>query len=617
MPMPKIRLLPPTIINRIAAGEVIERPASVVKELVENSIDAGARNINIKMCAGGKQEITVSDDGCGMDKPSLQLAIERHATSKLTDDDLTKIKWLGFRGEALPSIGSVSRMRITSKAIEASEAWQIEVDAGKIYEPKPAAHNTGTKIEVKDLFYATPARLKFLKTNRTEIAAASDMIKRLAMTRPDISFCFEHEGRSWHLPATNKLSSRLADILGKEFAQNSQYVEGKRDYVELHGYAAIPTYNRGNSLQQYLFVNGRVVRDKLLLGAIRAAYQDFLARDRYPVLALFITIPPEMVDVNVHPAKAEMRFRDNQLVRSLIIRSLGEMLAKAGHKASSTAATYALEKMMPAKEHSQPLPPSYQNNKYHHSGIYAASGYSNSDNQIASKLLYEASNDAYCEIDNNAAQIAPIATKYATNTDNDICDEMEMPLGMARAQLHLTYIVAQTKDSIIIVDQHAAHERLVYENIKNQMAENGVSTQQLLLPEVVELTDEAIELLLARKEELAELGLIIDSFGQESVIIRAVPAIMGQGDFQGLLQDMADELAEMGEAYKLRDKLEHICATIACHSSVRAGRKLSVAEMNALLRQMEKTPHSGQCNHGRPTYVELKLTDIEKLFGRR
>ncbi|MDG1285985.1 MAG: DNA mismatch repair endonuclease MutL [Rickettsiales bacterium] len=615
--MNAIRILPNNTVNRIAAGEVVERPASVVKELVENAIDARATSIDVSVKGGGKREIIISDNGKGMAREELELAIQRHATSKLPDDDLLMVQWLGFRGEALPSIGSISRMKLTSRAKGADEAWSISVGGGEVSQATPAAHAVGTRIEVHDLFYATPARLNFMKTERSETSAISDILKRIAMANPGIGFSFSHEGRGWKAEASrinssllglseksmdhpnkssddDSMKQRLSQILGKEFAQNSVLVEGERDGLSLSGFAGLPTYNRGSSLQQYLFVNGRPVRDRLLLGVVRAAYQDFLARDRHPVLVLFVEVPPQMVDVNVHPAKAEVRFRDAQSVRSMILRGLREALAASGHQASTTVAYDALRKIQPEQMQAQ-----------------AAMGFHQPVNYAYNPASHGAGRPS-------SAAVAMQALEVLDSQDESVpAPSTDLPLGLARAQLHETYIVAQTTEGIVIVDQHAAHERLVYERMKAQIAKEGVKTQPLLLPEVVELSVDGAANLLARKEELAELGLIMDDFGSGAVVVREVPALMGEGDVQGLIRDMVDELDEFGEALKLRDRMEDICGTIACHGSVRAGRKLNIDEMNALLRQMEATPYSGQCNHGRPTYVELKLKDIERLFGRR
>jgi DNA mismatch repair protein MutL len=589
-----IRLLPPTMVNRIAAGEVVERPASVVKELVENALDAGATKIEVSLRGGGIFEIIVADNGKGMSRKNLQLAVQRHATSKLPDDDLLQMRWMGFRGEALPSIGSVSRLTLTSKEQGASDAWQLRIEGGEESEPTPAALNQGTRVEVRDLFYATPARLKFLKTERSEAQATSDILKRIAMAHPDIAFSYQHEGRGWKTDIREDQKHRLHDILGADFVANALPVTLEREGVSLTGYTALPTHSAGNALSQYLFVNGRPVRDRLLLGVVRAAYQDYLARDRHPILVLFLHVPPDKVDVNVHPQKSEVRFRDTQLIRGIILRGLKDALALAGHQASTTVANQAFHAFRSAA--SANGSPAFQPNSPFP--------------QQSSFAMYEPLSQG----ENHYQAYTPTQPSSAPIAENPSFP----PLGYARAQLHATYIIAQTQDGMVVVDQHAAHERLVYEQMKQDLAKAGVKTQPLLLPEIVELTEDAAERLLERQTELAELGLIIEGFGGGgTILVREVPALLGQGDIQGLIKDMADELAEIGEALKLRDRLEHICGTIACHGSVRAGRKLNETEMNALLRQMEATPYSGQCNHGRPTYIELKRADIEKLFGRR
>lgn len=600
-----IRRLPDTVINRIAAGEVVERPASAVKELVENSIDAGATRIEIALREGGKSLIAVTDDGSGMTPEDMTLAIERHATSKLAGDDLFDIHTMGFRGEALPSLGAVCRLLITSRPPDAEEAWAIAVEGGVVKGPSPAAHPSGTRIEVRDLFYATPARLKFLKGDRTETSQALDVIKRLAMARPDIGFTV-HDGARDRLrvaPSSGDLLDarleRLGAIMGREFSENALRIEAERDGVRLDGYAGVPTLNRANALQQFLFVNGRPVRDKLLFGAVRAAYMDFLARNRHPMVALFVEVDPRQVDINVHPAKAEVRFRDAGTVRGLIIGALKHALAEAGHRASTTVSAAALGAVQPAVN---PLP----------SGGGGYSGYAYHAN-TPSRGLAERGMAFQAPL----GEAVPIPPSAMSGTPETAPDSLAYPLGAARAQVHATYIVSQTDDGIVIVDQHAAHERLVYEGMKKSLGESGVSRQALLIPEVVELDETAASRLAARAEELAELGLVIEAFGEGAVLVREVPAMLGQINVQGLVRDLADELAAYGDAFSLKEKLEEVCGTMACHGSVRAGRRLNGDEMNALLREMEATPHSGQCNHGRPTYVELKLADIERLFGRR
>lgn len=596
-----IRLLPPNLVNRIAAGEVVERPAAAVKELVENAIDAGATRVEVHLREGGRALIAVVDDGGGMRRDELALAVERHATSKLPGDDLLELRWLGFRGEALPSIGAVSRLTIVSRPREADAAWQIAVEGGAKSAPAPAAHPPGTRVEVRDLFYATPARLKFLKGERAEQIACVDAVERLAMAHPGVAFRVLAEGdrRLVDLPAApgdlfQARLARLAAILGRDFGANAVPVSAEREGIRLSGYAGVPTYHRATSQHQYLFVNGRPVRDKLLYGAVRGAYQDFLARDRHPVVALFLDLPPAEVDVNVHPAKAEVRFRDAGLVRGLIVGALKHALAEAGHRASTTVADAALGSFRPGT-----APP----------GGFASS---------APRGLAEAAATYFAAP--RGAETPPLpglAAPSAPATPAGDAPPADFPLGVARAQLHETYIVAQTKDGVVIVDQHAAHERLVYERVKAMLANGGVARQGLLLPEVVELEPAAVERLAARAPELAELGLELERFGSGAVVVRAVPALLGETDTAGLVRDLADELAELGDAPALKERLADVCSTIACHGSIRAGRRLLPEEMNALLRQMEATPHSGQCNHGRPTYVELKLADIERLFGRR
>jgi DNA mismatch repair protein MutL len=599
-----IRLLPEGTVNRIAAGEVIERPASVVRELVENAIDAGATRIDVVMTEGGKELISVTDNGKGMSAEELSLCIERHATSKLPDDDLLEINFLGFRGEALPSIGSVSRLQITTRQRDSENAWAINVDGGRKQGPEPAAQNIGTKVEVRDLFYATPARLKFLKTERTELSHANDTLKRLAMAHPDIAFSLSDGNRSVFRTTqaggdegTARLE-RLAAILGTPFRENAVPINAERDGFHLSGYAGVPTFNRGNAQHQYLFVNGRAVRDKLLNGAVRGAYADFLARNRHPIVALFLTCDPAEVDVNVHPAKAEVRFRDAGIVRGLIVSALKHALADAGHRSSTTTAEAALGSFT--------AQPNYQSGSRSPGPIYRGTSRSprpkDGSGMETPFLDYNAQPGARVE--------QPAATPTEPAPDN-------FPMGAARGQLHETYIISQSADGIVIVDQHAAHERLVYERMKKALEHSGVASQVLLLPEVVELEPDLVSRLEARAGQLAELGLVLEGFGEGAVIVREVPAMLGECNINGLVRDLADDVAEFDEALSLKERLEDVCSTMACHGSVRAGRRLTVAEMNALMREMEVTPHSGQCNHGRPTFVELKLSDIERLFGRR
>ncbi|MFN8701718.1 MAG: DNA mismatch repair endonuclease MutL [Rhodospirillales bacterium] len=595
-----IRRLPETLVNRIAAGEVVERPAAAVKELVENAIDAGATRIDVVLGEAGRALIAVADDGKGMAADELSLAVERHATSKLPGDDLLAIHTLGFRGEALPSIGAVARLTLVSRTKDAAEAWSLSVEGGRKGEPVPAAAPPGTRVEVRDLFYATPARLKFLKGERAERDACEDAVARLAMAHPRIAFSLVADGRSvLKLPAqtgaddTARLA-RVAAVIGKEFFDNAVAVAAVRQddegEIRLTGHAGLPTYNRATSMHQYLFVNGRPVRDKLLAGAVRGAYADFLARDRHPAVALFLDLPTQLVDANVHPAKTEVRFRDPQRIRGLIVASLKEALDRAGFRASTHVAIEALDLVRT---------PSPQ---------YAFAGGSHISRGVAEASV------AY------HAPPSPAAAAFGASVPTTMqapAEPRDLPLGIARAQLHETYVIAQTADGIVIVDQHAAHERLVYERMKEALAAGNVARQTLLIPEVVELDDAAAARVLAKADELGELGLGIEAFGPGAVRVRETPAMLGELDVKGLVRDLADEIAEHGAALSLKERLGEVCGTMACHGSVRAGRRLSGAEMDALLRQMEATPHSGQCNHGRPTYVELKLADIEKLFGRR
>ncbi len=587
-----IRRLPPVLVDRIAAGEVVERPASVVKELVENAIDADARRIDVVLRDGGRRLIAVADDGDGMDAASLPLAVERHATSKLPDDDLAAITCLGFRGEALPSIGSVSRLTLTSRARGTDSAHAITVEAGRAGSVRPTARADGTRVEVHDLFFATPARLKFLKAPRTELHRCVDTVRRLALARPDIAFSVAAEDRV-HLRCEaapgdmlGGVGARLRRIMGEVFADNAVDISVEREGFRLTGCAGLPTLNRGNAQMQFAFVNGRPVQDRLFAGAIRAAYADLLARNRHPLALLYLEAPPALIDVNVHPAKAEVRFRDSGLVRALIVGALKTALAGAGHRAATTvgqAALGAFRPSAPPRRAAAPPP------------------------GLADTAARFQAPDGF----------VPAAAGTGETAGAAADPEAGYPLGAARAQLHETYILAQTGDGVVIVDQHAAHERIVYERVKAALAGGAVARQTLLIPEVVELAPVAAEGIAARAGELAELGLVVEQFGPAAVIVREVPAILGGTDAAGLIRDLADALDDYGADRALKERLDAFCSTMACHGSVRAGRRLGAAEMNALLRQMEETPGSGQCNHGRPTYVELKLADIERLFGRR
>lgn len=598
-----IRRLPETIVNRIAAGEVVERPASAVKELVENAIDAGARRIDVVLGDGGRSLIAVADDGHGMDEGDLRLCVERHATSKLPDDDLKRIATLGFRGEALPSIGAVARLTVTSRPPGASSAWTVAVNGGAVANPRPAALPPGTRVEVRDLFFATPARLKFLKSRQTEVAHVADAMQRLAMARPTITFTLTEDGRALlalqAVPDSDMEAARrerLAAILGRDFGEHSFFVDAEREGLRLSGRAALPTLNRRTSAQQFLFVNGRPVRDRLLHGAVRGAYHDLIAHDRHPLVALFLDVPPDLVDVNVHPMKTEVRFRDAALVRGLIVGALKNALADAGHRATAPS-------------------PSWTRPRGAGGGAGAFAGFS----AMPSFPLPLPPANTFS--DGNPG-LAEAAAAYLLSP---LCDAGEVeakppadtpPLGFARAQLHATYIVAQTRDGMVIVDQHAAHERIVHQRLTRALREGGVPRQTLLLPEVVELDEPAAARIAARAAELAEIGLVVERFGGAAVVVREVPALLGTIDVAVLIADLAEDLAAVDDALVLRERLNKACATIACHGSVRAGQTLSVEEMNALLREMEATPYSGQCSHGRPTWVELKRVDIEKLFGR-
>ncbi|MBY6083017.1 DNA mismatch repair endonuclease MutL [Ruegeria arenilitoris] len=605
---PVIRQLDEAAINRIAAGEVVERPASAVKELVENAIDAGATRIAIDIADGGKTLIRVTDDGCGIAPEDLPLALSRHATSKIDGSDLLNIHTFGFRGEALPSLGAVGRLTITSRAT-GTEAAQIRVAGGKMEPVKPAALRAGTVVELRDLFYATPARLKFMRTDRAEAQAISDTVKRLAMAEPSITFTLRDvsgggEGRVvFRADRENgdlfdALHARLARILGREFAENALRIDATREGIRLYGYAALPTYSRGAAVAQFLFVNGRPVRDKMLTGALRAAYFDFLSRDRHPAAALFIDCEPTLVDVNVHPAKSEVRFRDPGVARGLIVSSLRHALAEAGHRASTTVANATLGAMRPEPAPAAPARV-YQMDR---------------PSPAARAVAYQAQAPGFADLAN--AYSGSVVEPVAEPSQSDQTPPEHLPLGAARGQVHENYIIAQTADGMVIVDQHAAHERLVYEKLKTQMAENGVAAQALLIPEIVELSEGDCARLLAVADDLSRLGLTIEPFGGGAVAVRETPAILGEVSARAMILDILDELADQGESQTVQARIEAILSRVACHGSVRSGRRMRAEEMNALLREMEATPHSGQCNHGRPTYVELKLSDIERLFGR-
>ncbi|MFN2259976.1 MAG: DNA mismatch repair endonuclease MutL [Parasphingopyxis sp.] len=588
-----IRRLPAHLVNRIAAGEVVERPASALKELVENAIDAGAGRIVIRLTEGGIDRIEVIDDGCGMTRDEMALALERHATSKLPDENIECVETLGFRGEALPSIASVARLTLESR-VRGDEGWQRIVDNGDLVEEGPAALPPGTRVVVDGLFAKVPARRKFLRTPRSEYAAAADIVRRLAMARPDIGFTLEHNSRKTIAvqPGEDR-SDRVAALTSRELADNSMAVEYDREGVRLEGVASLPTFNRGVADHQYLFVNGRPVKDRLLIGAVRGAYQDLLARDRHPVLALFLTVPSGEVDVNVHPAKTEVRFRNPGNIRGLIVGGLRHALDGAGFRSVQRPSAGALGNWRTEPVGAGATVPQRPNYSFPPASPGQASVWQQAETYMAAPR-------------GRGEEGAPAEAPPA-----------DYPLGIARGQIDKTYIVAEAEDGLVIVDQHAAHERLVLERMNRALADGRVASQGLLAPDVVELDEAACDALEERSAELAELGLEIERFGPEAILVRSVPALLGNGDVKGLVTDLADEIAAYDQALSLKEKLDHVAATMACHGSVRAGRMLSIAEMNALLREMETTPHSGQCNHGRPTWVKLGHGDIEKLFGRK
>lgn len=603
-----VRRLDPILIDRIAAGEVVERPASVVKELVENALDAEASRVEIVLGRGGAELIRVIDDGKGMDAADLALAVERHATSKIPDGDLSNIATLGFRGEALPSIGSVSRLEVISKARGADIGHGILVECGVKRDVRPVGANFGTKIEVQELFSATPARLKFMKSDRSEAQAVVDVIKRLAMSKPQVSFALSGDGfTALNYPAAEGHLQRLGQVLGPEFRENALQVDAAREGLALSGFVSLPTFHRANAQAQYLFINGRPVKDKLLNGAVRAAYMDYLPSDRHPVVVLFVDCDAHFVDVNVHPAKAEVRFRDAGLVRGLIVGALRQVLAGAMHRATSTGGDKALEVL--ATRGFAPVPPAPN----YSASFFAPSSPSTlarTDSNFGAAPRYEAG------FANNGQQgfgLAPSADMRANGMDGRDAD---LPLGAVKAQVHDTYLIAQTADGLVIVDQHAAHERLVYERLKRQRAEGQIARQVLLIPEIVELDEWEIRILLDNAAALESLGLSVESFGAGAVAVREVPAMLKDGNIPQQIRDIAQTLSEDG-TLKHERRLDHVLATMACHHSVRAGRRMRPEEMDALLREMERTPGSGQCNHGRPTYISLKLSDIERLFGRK
>lgn len=608
----RIRHLPDYLVNQIAAGEVIERPAAAVKELVENAIDAGANQIDIDIRHGGKSQIIIRDNGHGMNAEELEAATERHATSKLPEDDLVNITHLGFRGEALPSIGSVSRLKIQSKPANSDDAWEINVEGGKKSVPSPTAHGQGTTIEVKDLFYATPARLKFLKTDRAEYGAIKDTITSIAMAFPDIGFKLIHDGAvKLNLNGEvgsrqEKIQQRLTSILGKDFDQNHVNIFAERDDIKLEGLASLPTYNRGTNQYQFLFVNGRPVRDKMLLGCVRAAYMDVLHSGRHPIVALYLTTPPEMVDVNVHPAKAEVRFRDAGMIRGLIIGALKNALLEQGHRTASTLSTQTLSRV---QSHSGPVLPMQR-------GSYKAVPRS-----FVNPELRDNVQNFYTPLEGQQQTPQQDNIAFEPSARSEVIEESvadNHPLGAARAQIHANYIIAQTEDGLVIVDQHAAHERLVYERFKKQMDQGSIASQGLLVPEIIDLDDVQVNRLLEKQDFLKQMGLEIEAFGKDSVSVQSIPALLGEkANIKQLIMDILDEMITHDTAETLQKALHEKLSTAACHGSIRSGRRLNADEMNALLREMEQTPSAAQCNHGRPTYITLELKDIEKLFHRR
>ena len=601
--MPTIRRLPENLVNRIAAGEVVERPASALKELVENALDAGARQVAVRLTSGGLDRIEVTDDGCGMTAADMALALERHATSKLPDDHIELVATLGFRGEALPSIASVARLTVESRVRGAAEGWRRVVDHGTVVAEGPAALPPGTRIRVEDLFGKVPARRKFLRSARSEYAACLDVVRRLAMARPEVGFVLEHDGRRvLAVQPDEALASRVAQLVARELAEDGVVIELERGPARLTGVAGLPTFNRGVADHQYLFVNGRPVKDRLLVGAVRGAYADMLARDRHAVLALFLDIPPEEVDVNVHPAKTEVRFRDPAFVRGFIVSGLRHALDSAGQRSAQAPAAPAMANWQaePITRMPEPAPAL--------SSLFAREYAPNSNSLRDAGQVWRGQEQAV---------MAPPAARAEVAQDEP-APAAQHPLGVARGQVGGTYIVAEAEDGLVLVDQHAAHERLVLERLKAAGAQGTVAASQaLLLPEVVELDEPDADRVEGAAAKLAEFGLALERFGPTALLVRAVPSVLGKGDVQALVRDIADDLARNGDALLLGERLDHVLATMACHGSVRAGRILSVAEMNALLREMEVTPRSGQCNHGRPTWVKLAHADIEKLFGRK
>ncbi len=612
-----IKQLSETLINQIAAGEVIERPASAAKELIENAIDAGATRIEVATAGGGKTLLRVIDNGCGMGPEDLALAIRRHCTSKL-NDSLFDIRSLGFRGEALPSIGSVAKLTITSRPAGADSGAEIAVFGGKVGDVRPAAANPGTTVEVRDLFFATPARLKFMKTEKAEAGAITEIVKRMAIAFPAIRFVLSGTDRSTlEFPGTgDDHLARIAQILGADFKDNAIELDAEREDVRLSGFAGVPTFNRGNSAHQYAFVNGRPVQDKQILSAIRGAYAETIPQGRYPVAVLSLTLDPALVDVNVHPAKSDVRFRDPALVRGLIVGAIRQSLQREGDRAATTGAGGMLRAFRPgySPQPAQAWSPANSPSRPFHGAAPSFGGGFAGAAAPAAHGFAEAAQVAFDSLSMPTARSEPIPSPVPQGASVEAI--ATYPLGAARAQVHANYIVAQTEDGLVIVDQHAAHERLVFEQMRKALSGRRLPSQGLLIPDIVDLPEEDCDRLMVHAASLEQLGLAIERFGPGAIAVRETPAMLGEMDASQLVRDLADEIAEWDTADRLSAKLEHVAATMACHGSVRSGRRLRVEEMNALLRQMEQTPGSGQCNHGRPTYVELKLSDIERLFGR-
>lgn len=608
-----IRVLPANLVNQIAAGEVIERPASALKELVENALDAGADKIEVAIDGGGKNYLSVSDNGKGMEKDELPVALERHATSKLPDNDLFNINFLGFRGEALPSIGSIAKLSITSRALNSDDAWKISVNGGEKNEVEPASGNQGTKVEVSDLFYTTPARLKFMKTDSAEAAQCADMLNRIALANPKVAFSLYSEGKKKFTYSScegelfDSRLKRITEVMGKDFAANSLAISAENDFCKISGYVSLPTYNKANSLSEFLFVNNRPVRDKLILGAIKGAYQDVIPAGRYPACVIFIEVESMYVDVNVHPTKAEVRFYDNGIIRGLLVRAIRDALSLGAQKSIENG---GFEHLLGDSLKSFQAENSFTQQHSIFNLAESQHTFRPAPSLSFSKTARTPKTDFLQEFKHDySVKVAELPSEQTI--------EQVGELGLAKAQFHNTYIISQTEDSIVIVDQHAAHERITMEKMKQNLAQHKkTQTQILLIPEVVDLSQSEKEALLEQRENLALTGLVLEEFGTNAVLVRETPALLGEVDAKKLVKDLAEQISEWGEGYALSDKIHHLCATIACHGSVRAGRALNIEEMNHLLREMEQTEHSGQCNHGRPTYVKIKLKDIEKLFER-